>query len=84
MSGMDVPGDGLAECTPLAQSAAALADVGTERVGRYLAAAHAPATLRGYDAEWAHFAFWCSRHGRQPLPAARETVALYLTALADG
>jgi len=54
------------------------------RLYSYLAAAHAPNTLRGYDADWAHFAAWCLRHHQTPLPAAAETVALYLVDLADG
>jgi len=55
-----------------------------DRLSAYVQAAHAPNTLRGYDADWAHFARWCTRHQRPPLPAAPETVALYLVDLADG
>lgn len=55
-----------------------------DRLGVYLAAAHAPNTLRGYDADWAHFATWCTRGGHPPLPADPRHVALYLVDLADG
>jgi len=44
----------------------------------YVAAAKASNTRRAYRADWTHFAAWCERHGRPPLPASPETVALYL------
>jgi site-specific recombinase XerD len=49
---------------------------------RYIAAAKAPATLRAYRSDWAHFSAWCELHGRDALPADAETVALYLSDLA--
>ncbi len=54
------------------------AAVPLDRLGHYLAASHSPNTLRGYDADWAHFAAWCTRSGYAPLPADAETVARYL------
>ena len=60
---------------------ARLADV-TEQARDYVAAARAPNTLRGYRADWRDFTAWCEQHGLEALPAAPETVALYLTALA--
>ena len=54
-----------------------------ERVGRYLDAAHAAATHRAYAADADAFAIWCARRGAVALPAAPETIAAYLTALAD-
>lgn len=45
-------------------------------------AAKAPATLRGYRSDWRQFAAWCAQQRLEPLPAAPETVALYLSALA--
>jgi hypothetical protein len=63
------------------QSLARLADV-AERTRDYVAAAKAPNTLRAYRADWADFAAWCAGHRLEALPAAPETVALYLTALA--
>ncbi len=49
---------------------------------RYIASAKAPATLRAYRSDWAHFTAWCDRHGRTALPAEADTVALYLSDLA--
>src|SRR5207245_5562239 len=48
----------------------------------FVGAAKAPATLRAYRSDWAHFEVWCAAHGADALPAAPETVALYLTDLA--
>lgn len=48
----------------------------------YMAQAKAPATLRAYRSDWAHFSGWCAGQGLEALPAAPETVALYLTDLA--
>jgi len=42
---------------------------------------HAPATERAYAHDWADFAAFCGRHGLAPLPAAPQTLALYLKAL---
>jgi hypothetical protein len=42
----------------------------------YLASAKAPATLRAYRSDWAHFTAWCHDHGVDALPAEAETVAL--------
>jgi hypothetical protein len=36
--------------------------------------AAAPATLRTYKADWAHFAAWCDAHGFVPVPADPKTV----------
>lgn len=44
--------------------------------------AAAPATLRAYRADWAHYAAWCGAHGFQPVPAAPATVGAYLASLA--
>lgn len=44
--------------------------------------AAAPATLRAYRADWAHYAAWCGAHGFQPVPAAPSTVGAYLASLA--
>ncbi len=40
-------------------------------------------TRRAYASDWEDFARWCQPYGFLPLPARPETVALYLTALAD-
>ena len=49
----------------------------------YANLAKTPNTRRAYRADWADFTAWCRVHGRTPLPAVPETVALYLSALAD-
>lgn len=49
----------------------------------YGAAARSPATRRAYQADLAHFHAWCAEHGLDALPAAPQTVALYLTALSE-
>lgn len=51
-------------------------------VDEYRKAAKAPATLRGYSADWRCFTAWCERNHLEPLPAAAETVALYIADLA--
>ena len=38
--------------------------------------------LRAYRADWRHFTAWCGARGREVLPAAPDTLALYLTELA--
>jgi len=48
----------------------------------FLEAAKAESTRRAYRADWAHFEAWCREHALPPLPAAPETVALYLADLA--
>lgn len=47
-----------------------------------MGAAKAENTRRAYRSDWHHFEGWCCDHGVVSLPAAPETVALYLTALA--
>ncbi len=41
----------------------------------------APATLRAYRADWAHYAAWCDGAGVIPLPAAPKVVAAYLATM---
>ena len=41
-------------------------------------------TRRAYASDWADFTDWCRIHGLDPLPAAPQTVALYLTDCARG
>ena len=45
--------------------------------------ASAPATLRAYRSDWAHYAAWCARMGFSPVPAAPATVGAYLASLTD-
>jgi len=53
-----------------------------EQARTYAQGAKAPNTRHAYRADWADFTAWCRVHGRAPLPASPETVALYLTARA--
>lgn len=48
----------------------------------FLESARSKETLRGYRSDWRAFEAWCSTMGLQALPAAPQTVALYLTAIA--
>lgn len=48
----------------------------------YIASAKADATVRGYRSDWRQFLAWCTERRLDALPAAPETVALYLTAQA--
>jgi len=53
------------------------------QVNEYIATARAESTLKAYRSDWAHFSSWCESYGQAPLPAAPETVAFYLTAMAQ-
>lgn len=44
--------------------------------------AQAEATIRAYRSDWTCFSKWCASRGFESLPAAPETVALYITDLA--
>ncbi len=49
----------------------------------FLRASKTPSTLRAYRSDWQHFVSWCDGRTVLSLPAAPETVALYLVALAE-
>lgn len=49
----------------------------------YIAHSQAANTQRAYRADWRHFEQWCAGKGLVALPAAPETVACYLAALAS-
>jgi site-specific recombinase XerD len=53
------------------------------RVQEYVRASRSKNTLRGYRSDWAHFTGWCGAVGLIPLPALAETVAAYITTVAD-
>jgi integrase len=53
------------------------------RLRTYADGSKADATWRAYRSDWRCFTRWCVEQGRQPLPAAPETVALYLEAHAE-
>src|SRR5579863_4937398 len=50
----------------------------------YQDAADAPATLRAYAADLAHYKAWCDRHGVLAMPATPEVVGAYLAAAGEG
>jgi integrase len=64
--------EALASLAPLADAARAFA-----------AAARADRTRDAYRLQWSTFETWCSAHGLASMPAAPESVALYLTARAN-
>ncbi len=49
----------------------------------YARLSRATNTQRAYRADWADFSAWCAGHGRPALPAAPQTVLLYLTDAAE-
>ncbi len=48
----------------------------------FAAAAHSPNTQAAYESDWRDFTGWCFAHRLPACPAAPETAALYITALA--
>lgn len=54
----------------------------TDDERRYIGAARAANTVRGYRSDWTEFATWCTQEGITPLPAAPRTVSGYLSLLA--
>lgn len=54
-----------------------------EQARDYARQAKSKNTRRAYASDWDDFERWCRPYGFVPLPARPETVALYLTALAD-
>ncbi len=66
-----------------ASAPAALAAADAERVRQALASALAENTRRAYLGHWAAFGAWCGQHGYAPAPAAPQTVAAHLAALAE-
>lgn len=55
----------------------------TEAAARYAADARSSNTQRAYEQQFRYFSDWCRQNGQQSLPAAPETVALYLAARAQ-
>ena len=54
-----------------------------EKAKQYAERARSTNTRRAYRAGWDHFAAFCDGHGLTALPAAPETLGLYLTELAE-
>jgi hypothetical protein len=66
---------------PQGGEVARLEDLARQARG-FIEAAKAANSRRAYRSDWRHFESWCRSHGLACLPAAPETIALYLTALA--
>jgi integrase len=62
----------------------ALPEALVERAKDYMAEALSERTREAYGRWQRAFAGWCDRHGRVALPASPETIAAWLTSLADG
>jgi site-specific recombinase XerD len=60
----------------------AIAD-GAQRVEDYAGRSKSASTIKAYAAGWRDFLGFCAERGLSPLPASDETVALYLSAMAD-
>lgn len=70
------------ELVPVATNQAVLMQF-APRVMEYALASRSENTLRGYRSDWRDFEGWCARHGFASLPAHPDTVAAYLSAMAD-
>ncbi|MGK7871607.1 tyrosine-type recombinase/integrase, partial [Falsiroseomonas sp. E2-1-a20] len=82
--GHDLPGIPMtqppAPPAPRADTSPALRDLAAtaERARGYAHQARAQSTRRSYAIAWTDFCRWCAEHGLAPLPAAPETVGLFL------
>jgi integrase len=54
-----------------------------DRARNYAEASHAESTRLAYRVSWNDFSAYCTAHGLQSLPASPQTVALYVTSLAQ-
>lgn len=69
---------------PIAENAALSSNPdAVARAKVFLRASKAESTLRGYRSDWSHFFAWCASNGAESLPAAPDTVGVYLSSLAD-
>jgi site-specific recombinase XerD len=55
----------------------------TAAEARYVTAARAANTMRGYRSDWAEFTTWCTSTNTAPLPAEAAAITGYLTTLAE-
>ena len=60
------------------QADSAVLTIAADRAREYIHHAKAPSTVRAYRSDWRHFVGWCTAHNLASLPAAPETVSLYL------
>ncbi len=54
-----------------------------DKAREYMSQSKAANTKRAYLQDWQNFTGWCDARGLAPLPALPQTVALYVTALAE-
>jgi site-specific recombinase XerD len=54
-----------------------------EQAREYARRARSAATIRAYRTDWADFEAWCATQGASALPATPETVACYISSMAD-
>ncbi len=73
----------LPQTLPVAASADNGLALVVDRARDYAEAAHAANTRRAYGVGWNDFAGYCAEHGFAALPASPQTVALYVTSLAE-
>lgn len=69
--------------TPVARAVSSDLIVIAGQARDYVEHSRADNTRRAYRADWVDFTTWCGDHQLPSLPAAPETVALYLTHLAE-
>lgn len=55
----------------------------SQRIQHYIEQAQAVNTRRGYQSDWRHYSTWCKAQGVERLPSSPETVAYYLSDLAE-
>jgi site-specific recombinase XerD len=54
-----------------------------EQAREYARRARSAATIRAYKTDWADFEAWCGQQPASALPATPETVACYISSMAD-
>jgi len=70
------------QLTPAGPTSLAAEDLVTDEERRYITAARAPNTLRGYRSDWTEFTAWCTAASVASLPATAAAISGYLTMLA--
>ncbi|MEQ8819423.1 MAG: site-specific integrase [Sumerlaeia bacterium] len=73
----------LDECLPVVAHADGATVTVVQRAQQYAGESRAANTRRAYKADWRDFESWCMERSRGAIPASSETVALYITSLAD-
>ena len=73
----------MSDATPVAAGQGTAPALLRDKARDYFRQAKAASTLASYARDWRHFTDWCGAQGLAGLPAHPETVALYLTGLAE-